>query len=85
MMALSFKEPQTMHEHRTAKVVEVVGTSTKSFEAAIEGAIEDASRSTRGITGAHVGNLTVKVRNGKVTEYRADLKIAFGVESSPHA
>ncbi len=83
-MALHFKEPENMHEHRTAKVVEIVGSSTKSFEAAIKGAIEDAASTTRGITGAHVENLTVRVRDGQVTEYRVDLKVAFGVEHAPH-
>ncbi len=83
-MALHFSEPENMHEHRTAKVVEVVGSSTKSFEAAISGAIEDAARTTRGITGAHVENMTVKVADGKISEYRVDLRIAFGVEHSPH-
>lgn len=73
-----------MHTHRTAKVVEIVGSSTSSFEDAIRGAIQDAAHSTRGITGAHVENLSVKVEDGHVTEYRADLKVAFGVEWAPH-
>lgn len=68
------------HEHRTAKVVELVCASTKSFEDAIKNGIADASATTRGITGAHVENLSVKVENGRVVEYRADLKVAFGIE-----
>jgi dodecin len=72
-----------MHQHRTAKVVELVCTSTKSFEDAIRCAIEDASASTRGINGAHVEGFSVKCENGKVTQYRVDLKVAFGIERTP--
>ncbi len=78
------EETPSVHAHRTAKVVELVASSTKSFEDAIQHAIEDASHSTRGINGAQVNNLTVKCKQGKVVEYRADIKIAFGVESTPH-
>ncbi len=77
-------ESPSVHAHRTAKVVELVASSTKSFEDAIQHAIEDASQSTRGINGAHISNLSVKTQQGKVVEYRADLKVAFGVESTPH-
>jgi flavin-binding protein dodecin len=68
------------HEHRTAKIVELMGTSRTSFEKAIENCIQDASETTRGITGAHVENLSVRCENGKITEYKVNLKVAFGVE-----
>ncbi len=77
-------EMPAVHAHRTAKVVELVASSTKSFEDAVQHAIEDASHSTRGINGAQVNNLSVKCKQGKIIEYRADVKIAFGVESTPH-
>ena len=69
-----------VHEHRTAKVVELVGSSTHSFEDAIQSALEDASTTTRGITGAHVSNMSVKCENGRILEYKVDLKVAFGIE-----
>ena len=68
------------HEHRTAKVVELIGTSTKSFEDAVRGALKDAAASTRGITGAQVEGMSVKCVDGKVTEYKASLKVVFGIE-----
>jgi hypothetical protein len=71
------------HEHRTAKVIELVGTSAVSFDEAIRNAIEDASATTRGITGAHVLNWSVKCENGHVTEYKVDVKVAFGIERTP--
>lgn len=71
------------HEHRTAKVIELVGTSTASFDEAIRNALEDASATTRGISGAHVLNWSVKCEHGHVTEYKVDLKVAFGIERTP--
>lgn len=68
------------HEHRTAKVVELVSTSSKSFEDAIRNCLKDAAASTRGITGAHVLNMSVKCNEGKITEYKVNLNVAFGIE-----
>jgi flavin-binding protein dodecin len=68
------------HEHRTAKIVELIGTSSKSFEDAVRNAIEDASATTRGITGAQVEGWSVKCRDGKISEYKASIKVAFGIE-----
>lgn len=72
-----------VHAHRTAKVVELVASSTKSFDDAIRHALEDASGSTRGITGCHIENQSIKCENGKIVEYRVDLKVAFGIERAP--
>ncbi len=69
-----------VHANRTAKVVELVGSSTKSFEDAIQAAIADAGATTRGITGAHVENMSIRCENGKIVEYKVDVKVAFGVE-----
>jgi hypothetical protein len=68
------------HAHRTAKIIELIGVSNTSFEKAVQNAIEDANKSTRGITGAHVENFTVRVTNGKIAEYKVNLKVAFGIE-----
>jgi flavin-binding protein dodecin len=68
------------HTHRTAKVIEIVGSSTRGFEDAIDNALADARSTTRGITGAQVKNMSIKCDNGEVTEYKADLKVAFGIE-----
>lgn len=68
------------HEHRTAKVVELIGTSTKSFEDAVRNALKDAAATTRGISGAQVETYSVKCNEGKITEYKASLKVVFGIE-----
>lgn len=72
------------HEHRTAKVIELIGVSTESFEEAIRSALEDATATTRGITGAHVENMSVRCRDGNIVEYKVDLKVAFGIERTSH-
>lgn len=68
------------HEHRTAKVIEIVGSSTNSFEDAIENALEDAKATTRGITGAQVKNMSVDLDGGNVVEWKVDLKVAFAID-----
>lgn len=69
-----------IHDHRTAKVIELVGSSRVSFDDAVRNALDDARQSIHGISGAHVSNLSVKCEDGRPTEWRVDLKIAFGVD-----
>lgn len=66
--------------HRTAKVTELIGNSKESFEDAVRNALEDASQTLRHISGADVVRFSVKCEEGRILEYRADLKIAFGIE-----
>jgi flavin-binding protein dodecin len=73
------------HSHRTAKVIEIVSSSTKGFEDAIRNGLVDARQNLRGITGAHVQNLSVRCDNGQVVEYKVDLKVAFGIERTERA
>lgn len=68
------------HDHRTAKVVEIIGSSTDSFDDAIQKALADARDTTRGITGAHVDNMSIKCDDGTITQYKVDLKVSFGIE-----
>lgn len=67
--------------HKTAKVIELIGNSKESFEAAVQSALNDASKSIRHISGADVRNFSVKCEEGRVIEYRVDLKVAFGIEN----
>lgn len=69
-----------VHAHRTAKIVELVCSSTDSFERAIENCLQDARQSTRGITGAHVEGMSVKCKDGAIVEYKVNLKVSFGIE-----
>ncbi|MHA1613225.1 MAG: dodecin family protein [Candidatus Thorarchaeota archaeon] len=64
-----------------AKVIELIGASPDSWEAAAQNAIDVASKSLRGITGIDVIHFTAKVENGKIVKYKANLKVAFKYES----
>lgn len=66
-------------ESGAVKVIEVIGISETGFESAIDNAVTKASESIAGITGAEVQNLSARVRDGKVVQYRANVKLAFAV------
>jgi len=63
-----------------AKVTEVISSSKKSFDDAIENGIERASKTLKGITGAWVADQKVTVKDGKIDEYRVVLKLTFVLE-----
>lgn len=65
----------------TQKVIEVVGTSKKSFAKAAENAVAEAAKTVRGIKWAHVDSFDMDIDGGKVEQYRATTKIYFDVES----
>lgn len=62
------------------KIIEVIGVSAKSFDDAVASAVERASKTVKHITGVDVIGQTASVRDGKIDEYRVDLKLAFKVE-----
>ena len=62
------------------KIIELVGSSTKSWEDAVKEAIRQASKTVRHIVGVDVIGFTAKVKDGEIVEYRANVKIAFVVE-----
>jgi flavin-binding protein dodecin len=62
------------------KIVEILGISPVSFEDAIATGVARASKTVKHITGVDVVGQTAKVEDGKVTEYRVDMKLAFTVE-----
>jgi dodecin len=65
-----------------AKIIEIVGTSDKSWQDAAQSALNEAKKTIHGITGVEVGDMTAKVdpNSGNITEYHTAVKIAFGVE-----
>ena len=62
------------------KIIELVGTSTESWEKATEVAITKASESLRDLRIAEVSALDVQVKNGKIETYRAKVKVSFKFE-----
>lgn len=60
-----------------AKVTEIIASSKKSFDDAVENGIERASETLKNITGAWVESQKVVVEEGKVVEYRVAMKVTF--------
>jgi hypothetical protein len=64
----------------TIKILELIGVSQQSWEDAVAGALAEANKTVRNITGADVIRMTAKVVDGKIAEYHADVKFAFRIE-----
>ncbi len=62
------------------KVVELVGTSSVSFDKAVSAAVERAGQSLRDLRIAEVTKLDVQIKDGKVETYRAKVNISFKFE-----
>ncbi|MGH7884333.1 MAG: dodecin family protein [Thermodesulfobacteriota bacterium] len=63
-----------------ARITEVIGSSTKSWDDAVKSALERANKTIRGLTGVEVTKMNAHIKNGKISEYRAHLKITFILE-----
>ncbi len=63
-----------------AKISEITTSSGKSFEDAIENGIKRASETIRGIQGAWIQDQKIVVNDGKIIEYRVNLKVTFVLE-----
>jgi len=59
------------------KIITLVGTSTESWEKAASAAVEQASKTLRDLRIAEVEELDMQIENGKVTAYRAKVRISF--------
>ena len=62
------------------KVIELVGTSTESWEKAATAAVERASKTLRDLRIAEVAELDLQIKDGKVDSYRARVKVSFKFE-----
>ena len=67
-------------EQGAVKIIEVIGVSTESFEDAVQQGVRKASTSIKGITGVEVRKYSARVKDGNVTEYHANMKLAFAVQ-----
>ncbi len=61
----------------TYKIIELVGSSDKSWEDAANNAVMQASKSLRDLRIAEITKLDMKIEDGKVTAYRARLHLSF--------
>lgn len=62
-----------------AKVIEVSASSTKSFDDAVQEGITEVSKTVKNVQGAWINEQNVIVKDGKVTEYRVNMKVTFVV------
>ena len=62
------------------KVIELVGTSTDSWEKAAAAAVERASKSLRDLRVAEIAELDMHLEDGKVAQFRAKVKVSFKYE-----
>ena len=63
-----------------ARVTEVISSSKKSFEDAIQNGVERASKTLKNVEGAWVQDQKCTVKDGKISEYRVILKVTFVLE-----
>ena len=61
----------------TYKIIELVGTSDKSWEEAAKTAVETAGESVRDLRIAEITKLDVTIENGKVSSFRARVNVSF--------
>jgi dodecin len=64
------------------KIIELVGTSTESWEKAASAAIDRASQSLRDLRVAEVSELGLQLEGGQVVAYRAKVKVSFKFEGA---
>lgn len=60
-----------------AKVTEISATSKKSFDDAVVEGIKRADKTLENVTGAWINEMKVDVKDGKVVDYRVNMKVTF--------
>lgn len=62
------------------KIIELIGSSQLGWSEAAQNAVTEAAKTVKNIKGVHVKRCTAKVKDNKIVEYNANVKIAFIVE-----
>jgi flavin-binding protein dodecin len=75
--ALASYNQEIVMSESVYKVIEIVGTSPESWEKAASAAIDRAGKSLKDLRIAEVEKLDMQIEDGKVTGYRARLKVSF--------
>ncbi len=66
------------------KVKELIGASKESFEDALKQAVKYAAEMKKNVTGAKIINQNVEIQDGRIIEYKVNLKIAYRWDKSLH-
>ncbi|NND78728.1 MAG: dodecin domain-containing protein [Maribacter sp.] len=61
------------------KVIEILGNSTISFEDAVQKVVSEVSKTVKDIKSVYVQDMQVTVKDNKISEYRVNTKVSFGV------
>jgi flavin-binding protein dodecin len=62
------------------KIIELIGSSPKGWKEATQNAVDEAAKTVRNIKSVHLKRCTAKVKENKIVEYRAVVRIAFTVK-----
>jgi flavin-binding protein dodecin len=76
--AVDYKE--THMAESVYKIIELVGSSTESWEKAAAAAVKRASQTLRDLRVAEISELDMQLKDGKVQSYRAKVKVSFKYE-----
>ena len=63
------------------KVIEIMGSSNKSWEDAAQGIVNEAGKSVKNVRSIYLENMSAKVVDNQITEYRVDGKVSFEIEN----
>lgn len=63
-----------------ARVTEIISSSSKSFDDAVESGVKRASKTLKNVSSAWVQDMKCTVKDGKINEYRVILKVTFILE-----
>ena len=63
-----------------ARVTEIISSSSKSFDDAVESGVKRASKTLKNVSSAWVQDMKCTVKDGKIDEYRVILKVTFILE-----
>ena len=64
------------------KIIELVGSSPTSWEEAAKNAVETAGKTLKDLRIAEITQMDMKIENGKVTAYRAKVKLSFKYQAT---
>jgi flavin-binding protein dodecin len=65
---------------KVVKVIELMSQSSKSWEDAAQGAVQEATKTVRNIRSIYIKEFTAEVDDGKITNYRINAKVTFDLE-----
>lgn len=63
-----------------ARVTEISATSTNSFDDAIQTGVNRATQTLRHVEGAWVKDMEVRLQDGRISDYKVNLKVTFQLE-----